>query len=158
PEGLPPAVRRFLDEAAGRSDLWPRFPDDALLAAGARTGAAALADLVGAFLTKAAFGAVQDDLNRGLGAALGGKRVAAEGLPPVGPDWGLGVGAPPPAEKRWFPSVVFAVRLGAGDRAAPLDRAAVGTLHSYALLAVLGHNRPGKDPLSLKTLREDRAE
>src|SRR5262249_48601260 len=42
PEALPSAVRRFLDEAGGRSDVWARFPDNALVALGARTPAAAL--------------------------------------------------------------------------------------------------------------------
>src|SRR5439155_1994684 len=35
PDAIPGAVRRFFDEAASRSEVWGRFPDNALLTIGA---------------------------------------------------------------------------------------------------------------------------
>src|SRR5207253_2431241 len=48
-DAVPGAVRRFFDEAVVRSEVWNRFPDNALLALGARTDASALLGLLGAF-------------------------------------------------------------------------------------------------------------
>lgn len=159
PEALPAAVRRFVEEAALRSDLWNRFPDNALLALGMRSSGTALVELLAAFQTKAAFETLQEELNRGPGAALEGKDVVAEVLPSIGPDWGLCVTAPPREDKRWFPAVVFALRVGpGGNKAAPVDRAVINALRSYALFAVIGHNKTRKDVLSLKRLSEDRRE
>ena len=156
--GLPPAVRRFFDEAATRSDLWARFPDNALLALGARTNAAALVELLAAFQTRAAAQALRDGLNRGLGGVLGGKDAMTEVLPYVGPDWGFCVTAPPASDKRWFPSVVFAVRVGTGDKSAPVDEAALGAVDFLARGAIIAHNQKRKEPLSLKTLRDGKWE
>ncbi len=157
PEALPEAVRAFLGEAAVRSDVWARFPDTALLALGSRTHAPALLAMLGAFLTPEAFAALKDDLERGLGAALD-KSAMTGILPHVGPDWGLCVTAPPRADKAWFPAAVFALRVGEGDKDAPVDRALVDTLQAWARVAVLAHNLKKKELLGLKTLRQDGAE
>jgi hypothetical protein len=153
---MPPAVRRFFDEAATRSDLWARFPDNALLALGARTNATALVEMLAAFRTKDSAQALRDELNRGLGTYLGRKDALTEVLPYVGPDWGLCVSAPPASDKRWFPSVIFAVRVGTGDKNAPVDEAALGAVNFLARMALINHNKTRKEPLSLKTLREDK--
>src|SRR5262249_2591094 len=50
-EKFPAGVRRFLTEASKPSQLWGRFPDDALLAVAGRTDAAALLDALGEFLS-----------------------------------------------------------------------------------------------------------
>jgi hypothetical protein len=152
-DAVPGAVRRFFDEAAVRSEVWNRFPDNALLAMGARTDASALVGLLGAFQTTESFEALKENLNRGLGATLG-DRVATEALPYIGPDWGLCVTAPPRNQKQWMPATVFAVRVAAGSGESPLDRALVDALRSWAVLAATAHNLKKKDFLSLKTLRE----
>ncbi len=157
PDAVPAAVRRFFDEAAVRSDVWGRFPDSALVALGVRTDASALLGLVGAFQTKESFEALKDNLNRGLGAALGG-RVATEALPYIGPDWGLCVTAPPRDAKQWAPESVFAIRVAAGDKDAPVDRALVDALRSWAVLAATAHNLKKKDFLSLKTVKQNKKE
>jgi hypothetical protein len=152
-DALPPAVRRFFDEAAVRSEVWARFPDNALLAMGARTDASALVGLLGAFQTKESFEALKENLDRGLGAALGGS-VATEALPYIGPDWGLCMTAPPQNQKQWMPVTVFAVRVAASGGEAPVDQALVDALRSWAVLAATAHNLKKRDFLSLKTTRE----
>jgi hypothetical protein len=158
PGAMPPAVRRFFDETATRSDLWARFPDNALLALAARTKATALVEMLAAFQTREVAQALRDNLNRGLGAYLGGKDALTEVLPFVGPDWGLCVSAPPASDKRWAPRVIFAVRVGTGDKNAPVDQAILGAVHFLAQAAIINHNRIRKEPLSLKTLREGKWE
>src|SRR5439155_13305600 len=145
----PGAVRRFFGAAAVRSEVWGRFPDSALVATGARTDAAALIGLLGAFQTKESFEALKENLNRGLGAALGGS-VATEALPYIGPDWGLCVTAPPRNQKQWMPATVFAVRVAAGGGEVPVDQALVDALRSWAVLGATAHNLKKRDFLSLK--------
>ena len=158
PGEMPPAVRRYFDEAAPGSDLWARFPDSALLALGARTNAAALVDMLAAFQTRAVAQGVRDNLNRSLGAYLGGKDTITEVLPYVGPDWGFCVSAPPASDKRWFPSVIFALRVGTGDKSAPVDQAALSAVKAAALGVLFAHNQKHKEPLTRKTLREGKWE
>src|SRR5262245_1871727 len=158
PEAVPAAVRGFFDEAASRSEVWSRIPDTALLAMGARTDLSALLGLIGAFQTKEDFEALKENLNRGLGAALGGN-VATDVLPNVGPDWGLYVTAPRRDQKQWRPASVFAVRVSAGNGDVPVDRALVDALRSWAIQAATGHNKfKKKDFLRLKTMKQDRNE
>ena len=88
--------------------------------------------------------ALVGQLDRTAGAALG-KDFVKEVLPALGPDWGLCVTAPPPQEKGWFPQAVLALRAAPGDETAPVDQALVSALHSWAVLAVLGHNRQHPD-------------
>jgi hypothetical protein len=156
PEALPAAVRGFFDEAASRSEVWSRIPDNALLAVGARTDLSALLGLIGAFQTKEGFEALKENLNRGLGATLGGS-VATEVLPNVGPDWGLYVTAPPRDQKQWMPASVFAIRVSAGNADAPVDRALVDALRSWAVLAAW-NNLKKKDILRLRTMKQDKNE
>src|SRR5262249_25113012 len=151
PDAMPEAVRRFFLEAADGADLWSRFPEDAMLALGARTSAASLFAFLGAFQTKEASEAVQADLNRYLGAQLG-KDVMQEVFPHVGPDWGVCIAAPSRGEKPWFPSMFFALRVSAGDSPMPVDRALLRQLEFYAKLMVNGYNRGRKESLSLKAL------
>jgi hypothetical protein len=149
PEALAPAVCRYFDESAKASDVWSRFPDDALVAFGGRTPAAGFLAFLGSFQTKETFEALQEELNRSLGAALG-KDMVKEVLPHVGPDWGGYVSAPPRTEQPWFPVTLFALRVEAGDSGDPVDKALVSVLDSYARVALVGLNKARKKPLILK--------
>jgi hypothetical protein len=156
--GLPPAARRFLATAGQPSELWARFPEDALLATAGRCDVATLVEMLGDFLDADARRAVRAGLDQLLGPALG-QDVVRDILPNLGPDCGLCVAAPPAAEKGWFPHVVAAVRVRAGDGAIPADLAVQGALNSFAMLAVLDHNRKHPDqPLRLRVTWQDRVE
>jgi hypothetical protein len=158
PNDLPASVRQFFDDISSPADLWSRFPEDALFAFAARTPAGSLLAFLGAFQSKQSFEAMQDELNRGLGAVLG-KDVMKDVVPHVGPDWGLCVTSPPRGDKPWFPSILFALRVAPGDRTDPVDKAIVNWLRSYATIAVPGLNRARKDdPHRLKSAAEDKVE
>jgi hypothetical protein len=155
PKDMPVAARRFLAEAARPSELWRRFPDDALLAIGTRLDAALLFDVLGSFLGNEGRQTMQGNLNRTVGAALG-KDFVKEVLPALGPDWGLCVMAPPSQDKNWFPQAVLALRVAAGEPANPVDQAIASALHSFALLVVYGYNQKHPDQLiAPQVLRED---
>jgi hypothetical protein len=156
--GLPPAARRFFALAAEASELWGRFPEDALLAAAGRCDAAALVDMLGGFLDGEARQAMRASLDRILGPALS-QDVVRDVLPNLGPDCGVCVLAPAAADKGWFPHVLAAVRVRPGDGAIPADLAVLGALNSFAMLAVLDHNRKHPDqPVRLRATWQDQVE
>lgn len=154
-EQLPPAARRVLAEASKATELWSRFPDQALLAMAGRLDALALMDMLDGFLTTETRQALHDSLDRNIGAVLGRKGFK-EVLAGVGSDLGMCVLAPPAGEKAWFPQTVLALRVRSGDKGAPMDQALLSALHSYAMLAVVGYNRQNKDQMVLKSVRFDK--
>jgi Protein of unknown function (DUF3352) len=153
---LGPAAQRFLATASKPSPLWSSFPENALFAASGRLDAPALYEMMSEFLTKASRKALEEDLERTLGAVLG-KGVVKELLPALGPDWGVCVTAPPADGKQWVPNVVAAVRIARGDEDDPIDQAVLSGVHTLAQLAILAHNKqhPGK-PMALKTTTRDK--
>jgi hypothetical protein len=150
-DALPSAARRLFAELAKPSDLWRTCPDDALFAFGARIDFAALAETLSDFLTGENQKSLHKDLNRLFVNAMGGKDVVKDVFPSIGPDIGLWLTAPTDA-KHLFPEGVFALRVRAGDKSAPIDRALLGQLNFFAQLAVFGHGQRFPDmPLTLKT-------
>ncbi len=86
-EELPPAARRLFREASAPSAVWRRFPETALLAVAGRFDGAALFDVLEGFLTPEGRQSLNADLNRQVGALLGGE--FAQGSAPR-PGAGLG--------------------------------------------------------------------
>ena len=156
-EDLPPAARRFLAEAAKPSDLMAAFPDDAMLAVAGRLDFAALLEMLDEFMTKEAQSAFHDALERNLGAPSG-RDFIKDLLPALGPDCGLCLIAPPTAEKSWFPQMLLAIRLRPGPKGESVDADILSTVNFYAQLAVFSHNQKHKNPLSLKTIVQDKVE
>jgi hypothetical protein len=152
-ESLPAAARRFFAEAARPSELWDRFPDDALLTAAGRFDPAALLQMLGDFQTKEARAALVESLERGLGAPLG-KDFVREVLPRIGPDFGLCLLAPPSADGGPLPHALLAVRVRSEQGA---DAALLSAVDFYARLAVVASGGRGKG-ISLKSLRQDKTE
>jgi hypothetical protein len=158
PEALPPPVKRFFDDAASLADLWSRFPEDALLAAAARTPASSLFAFLGAFQTKKAFESMQEGLTGWLFAFVGKKDIVKDVLPHVGPDWGFCVTAPSPGEKAWLPSMLFALRVAASDNTMPIDKAMLELVHFEANKLTQVYNMLRKDPLVWKKATHGRQE
>jgi len=159
PEQLSPAARRFLAEAGKPSELWQRFPDNALLAAAARIDAAALYELLGDFLTPDSRQSLRNALEQNFGAALGKKDVIRTVLPHLGPDVGLCVLAPPQDKasrerqppEAWFPHAVLACKVGPAGR---VDEATLSAAQFYAQLAVFAHNRHHDDAITIEKERQ----
>lgn len=154
---LPGPARRALAEAAKPSELWQRFPDNALLAAACRLDLAAVQELLAGFLAPEARRTFHDVLDRHVSAALG-KDFLKEVLPNVGPDWGLCVVAPEPGGESWVPQAVAAVRVRPGDRPPAVDQSLLSAVQFSAQLAVLTHNGKNDDRLSLHSVFQDQVE
>lgn len=155
-EEIPPAARRFLAEAGRRSELWSRFPEDALLAAAGRIDVPALVELVGDFLPPEARHSARDALHATFGTFLGGKDLMNEVLPCIGPDLGVCIAAPLAAEKGWFPHMVLAlgVRSGAGN----VDQSLLSTTQFFAQMAALNYNNLHPDRLSFRVETQAKVE
>jgi hypothetical protein len=141
-DDLPAPARRSVERARQASELWQQFPSDALFAVAGRTDFVALFDFLASFMSPDSRKSFQADLHRTVGAALG-KDVLGELLPAIGPDWGLCVTAPPADAKTWAPRALAALRISArpaGD-GNPADEALLSAIHSWAVLAVLAHNK-----------------
>jgi hypothetical protein len=156
-EALPAATRRLLTEMARPSELWDRFPEDAVLTTAGRTDAPALLDLIGDLLNQQDRETLHDSLERNLGAVLG-KSVIKDVLPLVGPDWGLCVLAPGATETGWFPHILVALRVRPGDKKPSVDQALLSAVHFFAVAAVLEHNRKNKETMTLQTAVQDQVE
>jgi hypothetical protein len=155
--GLSPAAQRFFAEAAKPSELWQRFPDDAMLAVAGRFDSSAFAEMIGEFLTPQARQTLHDSLDRFVGATLD-KDVIKEVLPCFGPDLGLCVMAPPDDQKSWVPRAVFALRVRPGDKRPFIDQSVLSTMTGLAQAVVIDHNSKHDDRLSLKTEIWDKGE
>jgi hypothetical protein len=155
---LPEPARRVLLSAARPSELWRRFPDNALLAAAGRIDASAFEEMLGGFLTKESRTALRDALDRKFGATLD-KDIIKEVLPCLGPDVGLCITAPEPGSKSWVPRAVFAVQARPGDKAPFVDKAILSAVDAFAKVAVIDINNKHKEQkTSLKTVMQDKVE
>jgi hypothetical protein len=145
PEKLPTPVRRFLETASRPSELWRRFPDDALLACGGRIDAGSLIELLQNFLPK-------HDKDDSAAMTTFVRDLVTEVLSHVGPDWGFCLTAPPKDGKDWLPQGFLAIRAEPGDDAAPVDQALLSAVHTVALAGVLAYNHQHPaEPLRLKS-------
>jgi hypothetical protein len=156
-EALPAAFRRLSAEASKRSELWDRFPPDAIVAVAGRVDVAALAETVGTFLTP--------DLRQTVRAKLGGTLSPAVGrdffkeiVPNLGPDGGLCVWSPPAGGQDWFPQAVACFRVRPGAGAPGVDQAVLGGVNFFAQLAVVAYNQQAAQAMALKTVTSDKAE
>ena len=155
-DALPPAARRVVETAGAPTDLWQRFPKDALFTAAARVDLLALTDALGEFLTPEARQALLGNLQRGLGLPVS-EAVTKQILTALGPDCGLCIAAA--ADKAAFPHVLIALRIRpAPPGAPPADKALASALQLFAGFAVLDYNRKHKDRLALKKEVQDGVE
>jgi hypothetical protein len=155
-EELPPAARRLFLEGARASEVWKRFPNSALLAAGSRIDGAMLLEVIGGYLTPESRQMIHATLNRQLGALLGEEDFARGLLPAMGPDWGLCITAPTPRDKNWMPQSLFAIRVAADRTKKPVDRKLLAALDFAARLIIFAHNNQSPDaPLALKSGEAD---
>jgi hypothetical protein len=154
---MPVALRYLFTAGAEASELWERFPPNAILAVAGRVDVAALADVLTSFLTDDARRTLRQAVDRGAGAVLG-KDIFKDVLPYLGPDWGFCVTAPPPGEAGWFPQMLAVLRVRPGPAQPPLERSLTDAINSFALLAVLGYNSSHDDQVSLKTTALDKVQ
>ncbi len=140
PEKLPAPVRRFLETASRPSELWRRFPDDALLACAGRIEFGALFEALLSFQPK-------DD------AGAFGQALIKDLLAHVGPDWGFYVAAPPKDGKDWAPQGFLSIRTAPGGETAPVDQALLSAVQTAVLAGVLAYNQQHPaEPMRVKSV------
>jgi hypothetical protein len=156
-EALPAAARRFLKAAAEPSELWRRFPENAMLAAAARIDVSALVEMLSDFLADDARHSLRGVVEGTIGSILG-KDILNDLLANVGPEAGFCILAPPAEEKAWVPQLVAALRVRPGAAGAPADLTLLNALNSLATLVVFNHNGGQPGPLRLRTVLQDGVE
>jgi hypothetical protein len=152
-EALPAAARRFAAEADRPSALWVSFPDTALFTAAGRVPWGPLIETGREFLTPEACRAVQEAVARSVSAVLG-RDVLTEVLSRLGPDWGVCVTPPDPADRHWLPSLTAVLRLRPGGAGVPVEQRALDGLDFFARLVVLGYNSHRQDQLRLRVVSQ----
>lgn len=153
-ERLPPAARKAFAGEVRPSELWSRFPEQALLTVADRVDAVTLTDFLAEFLPPEVRVSLEGAANRGTGAL--GKDVVKDVLPCLGPDWGFCILAPAPGVKLVLPQVIGALRVRPGNQAPPLDEALLNGINAFAMLGVLAYNGDHTDQISLKTATQDK--
>jgi hypothetical protein len=138
-----PGGRRLFTTEPQTSELWTRFPDNALVAVAGQVDAAGLTEFVGDFVGSDVRTAVRGAEKQA--ANILGKDPAKDVLPALGPDWGFCMVAPAPQEKAWFPHIVWVLRVRPGNGKPPVDQAVLNALNSIAFLGVLGFNNEHPD-------------
>jgi hypothetical protein len=149
-EALPPAFRRMIEVSAQPSELWARFPGEAIVTSVGRTDFAALDKALADFLTDDNRSAMRLGLQATVGRALG--LGLDEVLPYLGPDYGYCVAAPPDTAS--FPHILVALRVRPGPGQTGVDQAVYKAVQLAAGLAVFGHNGPDKAPLRIKPFKQ----
>ncbi|HZU38577.1 MAG TPA: hypothetical protein VFA18_21810 [Gemmataceae bacterium] len=156
PEQMPAAVRPAFEGQEKPSELWARFPDNAILAMAGRFDAVAWTKWLGDFLPPDARAHCQQVLMRGPGAALG-KDICTEVLPYLGPDWGFCV-LPPATDKSWVPQSLAALRIRPDGQTPPLEQVLLNGMNALAGLAVISYNSNHDQPLMLRTTMQGKTE
>ncbi len=144
---LPAASRRLFMEPPHTSELWKRFPDNALFAMAGRMDSGEFTDAAALFapLNSALLKAMQPI------AALGDLDMNADIAPNVGPDWGVCVF--PAVEPKGLPQgfAALAVRPGTGE--VPVDQGLLSGVQSFARFWVFDYNRKhAAEPIRTRTL------
>ena len=137
-EELPEAAARHFAEAGKMSPLWSRIPDDALFACVGRVHLESLAAMFGAFLTQPDRGKVLEAISEATRAVseMDDFGPIARGL---GPDVGIWVTRPDPADKTWVPQGMLAVKTADNQDGKLAEKAAVRGLDFLARLAVVSN-------------------
>ena len=148
---LPASARRFFDSLSKPSDLWRQVPDDALLAVGGRIDFAALAESLGEFVPAEGRQKLETGLVLFFADSLGERNIVKYALPLIGHDCVMWLTAPADP-KNLFPEGMFALRVGKGDKEAPVDEAILGQIRFFAKVAALSSSSqsPTK-PLRVKS-------
>jgi len=139
-EVLPKAAARFFTEAGKKSPLWSRIPDDALFAFVGRVHFESLIATIGTFLTEPDRAKVLDGVVQAVRTFLESDELgpAIRGL---GPDVGLWVTRPDPADKTWCPQGILAMKVADDQDGRLAEQAALRGLDFLARTACLSEKQ-----------------
>ena len=144
---LPAAARKWFERPPQASKLWRHFPKDSILAIAGRADFSELFQGLSELAPAKDRKALVDAAQKTVGAALG-LDPFKEGLPNIGPDWGLCV--LPSNEKQLFPQGLFALAVKPLPERAPTDQAIYRALQFGMTLAILHHNSKHEDDRQIR--------
>jgi hypothetical protein len=150
---LPTPARKFLSGDNRPSELWTRFPRDAMLTVAGRVDVPALTEFIGDFLPAEEQRRLKDTVKR-LRGALSNLDVEQDVLANLGPDWGFCLVAPTAKEKSPLPTLLTALRIRPGDKQQPVGKALSDVLTLLAGLAAIAY----PEPLTIKSVQQDKVE
>jgi hypothetical protein len=159
---MPEPARKFFAGDNKPSELWSRFPSDALLTIAGKIDVPALAEFLGDFMPPDDRKKIRDAAERFIAAPSGGLDLSKDFLPNLGPDWGICVVAPGEKDKAATPQVLAALRAKPGEQKKQVDHAVFDVLDRLAALAVIFSPDPVKvetelhNKVEIKFLRGDK--
>jgi hypothetical protein len=149
---MPAPAKKFFAGDNSPSELWGRFPANAMLAVAGRIDVPVFAEFIGDFLPPDDRKKMRETAERFISAPSGGFDLK-EILPNLGPDWGFCVMPPGEKDKAATPLLLAALRVKPGDnKEKPVDRALFDAFDRLAGLAVFF----SPDPIALKTRTLDK--
>lgn len=138
PDELPAAAQKFLQSALQTSQLWQKFPADAVVKAAVRLEGESLLHMLEDFMTPAARAKLHEGLgHKKLSAALGLDFVK-DVLPNLGPDVGLCLSPPGPGKA--VPEMLLALRVQPGTGKRKVDEQIISSIEFLAKLKILDFN------------------
>jgi hypothetical protein len=150
---LPREAQPLFAKATEPSDLWQRFPADALVAGAGRIDFVAFVRSLGELLPPQAREAFKAGLKRGVEAPFG-VDLFKDILPYLGPDWGFCVTAPAD-KKTLIPYFTWALRVQPGPKKMSVGQVLFSGLNTVAQFAVLSYNSgPGPGAMELKSAKQ----
>jgi hypothetical protein len=134
---LPPAARKWFERPPQPSALWQHFPANSVLTVAGRTDFAELFQNLTELAPPGERQNIVAGVKKALGAALGIDPFK-EGLPNIGPDWGLCI-LPAEASQK-FPQALVALAVKSAPKEAPVDQALYKSIQFFAGIALLDYN------------------
>src|SRR5262245_58599393 len=147
-QNLPQPVQRFFTAPTKPSELWQRFPDNAMLTVAGRVDFPALVETIGQFVPAAERKSAMEKVQAAF--SLAGLDVVKDVLPNLGPEWGICVDAAP--DPKDFPHVLAALAVKPVEK--EVYRELFRGLQFLSRLALLGYNEKAADRIQLKTMRQ----
>lgn len=135
---MPKAAQTFFSEAAKRSPLWDKIPDDALFAAVGRLHPESMFEMMSAFMTREDHKKVLDSIADAARPFLESDDFAPL-LRGIGPDFGVWITAPDATDKTWVPQGILAAKIARGPEGVQAEQAALKGLDFFARLACLSN-------------------
>jgi hypothetical protein len=154
-EDLPAGTRAAFVEPARPSELWRRFPDNAIFSMAGKIDGRELADAFMELAPPEARQGIKNSLQPL--AALAGLDLARDLAPNIGPDWGFCIS--PATEPMKVPQAIAALAVRPEPKDSPVDQALLRGVHFVAGLALFDYNRRHPDdPIRLSKLRQQDVE
>jgi hypothetical protein len=136
--------------APAPSDLWRRFPDNALVSVAGQVDIASIVKQVQALLPEKEARGFDQLILKNLGAIVG-LDVAREVFPNIGPDFGFTVTLP---EDKGLPRALVAVAVKPAPKETPVDQLLYKTIQTFAGFALFDYNRKLDEPIRTRTVKQ----